>query len=93
MAFEIQISTLRKALKNSMNNNQRYKKEDLELLNKILSKSMKQNIIDQLRGTDRKLKVIDNCSGELKNYPIGYTIEIYSPNDELIMQTFQQLNP
>ena len=54
---------------------------------------MKQNIKDQLIGTDRKLKVINNHSGENKNYPKGYTIEIYNKDDKLIIQTTQEYNP
>lgn len=65
------------------------KKEDLELLNKILSSSMKEKIAAQLNNTGNKLKIVDNSSGELKDYPEGYTIEIYNKDDKLIMQMTQ----
>ena len=72
-----------------MDKNHRYKKEDLELLNKILSNSMKKKLAFQLKGTDNKLKVIDNRSGENKDLPEGYIIELYNKDDKLMMQMTQ----
>lgn len=65
------------------------KKKDLELLNKILSNSMKKKIALHLSGTGNKLKLIDNCSGERENFPIGITIDIYNKNDKLMLQMIQ----
>lgn len=64
-------------------------KENLELLNKILSSSMKKKIAAQLNNTSNKLKIVDNSSGENKHYPVGYTIEIYNKDDKLVMQWMQ----
>ena len=72
-----------------MDKNHRYKKEDLELLNKILSNSKKKKLAFQLKGTDNKLKVIDNRSGENKDLPEGYIIELYNKDDKLMMQMTQ----
>ena len=65
------------------------KKKDLELLNKILSNSMKKKIALHLSGTGNKLKLIDNLSGEREDFPIGITIEIYTKDDRLMMQMIQ----
>ena len=75
-----------------LSNNIQCKLEDLELLNKILSKSMKKKLALQLNGTGNKLTVIDNLSGEDKDLPEGYIIEIYTKDDNLMMQMTQDYN-
>ena len=72
-----------------LNKNIQYKPEDLELLNKILGNSMKKKLALQLKGTGNKLKVIDNRSGENKEFPEGYIIELYNKDDKLMMQMTQ----
>ena len=67
----------------------KYNLDDLKLADKILSGNLKKNIAFQLRNTNNKLKVIDNRSGENKDLPIGYTIEIYNKDDTLMMQMIQ----
>ena len=50
---------------------------------------MKKNLTLQLKGTGNRLKVIDNRSGENKDYPEGYTIELFNKDDKLMMQMTQ----
>ena len=53
---------------------------------------MKKKLALQLNGTGNKLKVIDNRSGEDKDFPEGYIIEIYTKDDKLMMQMTQDYN-
>jgi len=50
---------------------------------------MKKKLTLQLKGTGNKLKVIDNRSGENKDLPEGYIIELYNKDDKLMMQMTQ----
>ena len=75
-----------------LSKNIQYKPEDLELLNKILSNSMKKKLAFQLKGTGNKLKVIDNRTGENKDFPEGYIIELYNNDNKLMMQMTQDYN-
>ena len=67
----------------------KYNLEDIKLADKLLGNSMKKKIALQLRGTGNKLKLIDNRSGDMADFPIGITIEIYNKDDNLMMQMIQ----
>jgi len=62
---------------------------ELEKLDRILSNTLKKNIIDQLKGTSRKMKIINNFDGKINDLPKGITIEIYTKDDEKICQMMQ----
>ena len=50
---------------------------------------MKEKLALQLKGTGNKLEVIDNRSGENKDFPEGYISELYNKDDKLMMQMTQ----
>jgi len=53
---------------------------------------MKKKLAFQLKGTGNKLKVIDNRTGENKDFPEGYIIELYNNDNKLMMQMTQDYN-
>ena len=72
-----------------INKNGQYSHEELELINKVICGSLKQNIFHLLSGTKNKFKLVDNWGAERKDVPKGFITEVYNKDDKLIFQSVQ----